>query len=176
MQFVCIFYLFNTFHDIYIIIPTYNILFPIYRDVSLAVRVASTYTHKEGQYFFIKDIINHPQFERSTFDYDYAIVKVYGEIIMGIASQIIPLAASTAADPEVGSWFTIAGWGGAASSENEISFPIEFREIDLPLMDRNTCKNIYSDLTDRQLCLGENSEEASSPCFVSTYSYNIFMI
>ncbi|XP_077299817.1 trypsin-7-like [Arctopsyche grandis] len=124
-------------------------------------RVGSTAFDNGGQLVKVASFSTHPNFVSLNLDYDFAIVTLRQEIILGPNVAIIPLA--TGSDPEDGSLVTISGWGVTTESMGEI--PTNLREVDLPVVNHSTCRRSYLFLTSRQICLGGTPQGCLSACF-----------
>lgn len=96
-------------------------------------------------------IIKHPNWNSSTMDYDYALVKLDKK------SSYTPIKLNTIAyaTEKEGVTYTVAGWG-TTSEGGSISNTL--MKVDVPFVNKETCKAAYTedkiDITDRMLCAG----------------------
>ncbi|XP_077299820.1 trypsin-2-like [Arctopsyche grandis] len=96
-----------------------------------------------------------------TLDYDFAVVTLNQDIILGANVAIIPL--TSGSNPADGSQVTVSGWG--VTSESASGLPINLREANLPVVNQDTCRRTYSFITARQICLGGTLQGGLSACF-----------
>ena len=99
----------------------------------------------------VSSITKHPSWNRNTFDYDVAVLR------LSTSATGIPLASLTTSDGSVGSSLLVTGWG--ALSEGG-SFPINLRKVSVPLADRTNCNdsNSYNgQISARMICAGRDS-------------------
>lgn len=98
--------------------------------------------------FSTKKIVAHPQFNRSTLDYDYALIQLNGDSKF----RTIDLNTIEANAPDM-VW--TAGWG--TTSEGSYTLPKILHKVEVPLVSQEDCNSstAYSgDITDRMICAG----------------------
>ncbi|XP_077299816.1 trypsin-3-like [Arctopsyche grandis] len=129
----------------------------------LHARVGSTSYKEGGQVLKVKTFETHPNYKVEILDYDIAIISFEeGEnIIFGANVRVIPLAYGD--DPEDGSLLTVSGWGVIADTSNVAS--LMMNEVQLPLVNGDRCRLLYTFLTSRQMCLGGTPQGGTSSCF-----------
>ncbi len=96
----------------------------------------------------VTQIFIHPQFNNVTFDFDVAVWK------LATNASGIPLATLTTTDAPTGTSVKTTGWG--ALNEGG-SFPINLRQVNVPIVSKANCNdaNSYSgDITTRMICAG----------------------
>ncbi len=94
----------------------------------------------------IRRIVVHPAYDYETDDADIALLEL--QYHAGI--RTIPVSAY---DALVGELATVVGWG--STDVDNIYFPEELYEVDLPIVNRSTCKNIYGEkFTQNMFCAG----------------------
>jgi trypsin len=99
----------------------------------------------------VRDIIVHPNWNPITFDNDVAVW------ILESSASGIPLARLATADPPVGARLLATGWGDTTDSESTVNFPINLKEVEVPLVSRANCNDANSydgDVTGRMICAG----------------------
>ncbi len=105
-----------------------------------------------GEGFTAAQIIPHPQYNSSTLDYDYALIKLNGNSTfrpVEINAEEISIPDFSSADQVMS---TTAGWG--ATKESSWSLPDQLMKVDVPLISASDCKKAYSETTDRMICAG----------------------
>lgn len=103
--------------------------------------------------FTAAKIVAHPDYNSSTTDFDYALIKLSGDstktpAIVNSDEIQIPLPSDSQRIN-----VTVAGWG--VTSEGSYSLPNILQKVNVPLVDQQTCNNAYSNkITNRMLCAG----------------------
>ena len=94
----------------------------------------------------IKSIVVYPSYNYITGDADIALLELQYD-------ASIPSIPVSAFDTPVGELATVVGWG--ATDTASTLFPEELYEVDLPIVNRSTCENIYgSEFTQNMFCAG----------------------
>ena len=103
-------------------------------------------------------IIQHPQFNSFTFDYDFALLEIAGDAIDFTKSlRIQKICLPTNCDDEgcaTNSMASIAGWGNLGEDLSGGSVVLQNAQVEI--QDQSTCRSQYgsSSITDRMLCAG----------------------
>lgn len=105
--------------------------------------------------FTASRVIAHPQFNRQTLDYDYALLQLSGDSKF----RTIDLNSTEIVIPEAGSQDVInvstSGWGTV--SEGSSSLPRILQKVEVPLVTTKACNaptSYNGDITDRMICAG----------------------
>lgn len=101
--------------------------------------------------FTAKRIIAHPQFNRSTLDYDYALIQLSGDSKFRTI-DLNRVEIDIAATP-MNVW--TSGWG--TTSEGSYALPNILNKVEIPLVTKEDCNasTAYGgDITDRMICAG----------------------
>ncbi|OFZ28644.1 MAG: trypsin [Bdellovibrionales bacterium RIFCSPHIGHO2_01_FULL_40_29] len=103
--------------------------------------------------FTTKRIIAHPQFNRSTLDYDYALIQLSGDSKF----RTIELNRVEIEVPKTDDQFMVwtSGWG--TTSEGSYALPNILQKVEVPLVSSEACNaaDVYGgDITDRMICAG----------------------
>lgn len=106
----------------------------------LSVRVGSQFLGSGGEVIPVVANINHPDFDRSLYEFDFALLKLATDITLdGVTKAIIPL--PPADDPiKDNTAVLVSGWGltrNAAESNNIL------RGVIVETMNQNTCNQRY---------------------------------
>ncbi|XP_072445241.1 transmembrane protease serine 11C-like isoform X2 [Chiloscyllium punctatum] len=117
---------------------------------SIWTALIGTIDVRSGTVQTIETIIIHPQYRQTSNDYDIAVLKLSSPLIFEANIQPICLPSSDHVF-NAGDSCTITGWG---TLEFEGSLPQILQKANVDIIDDNTCKNIYSQVTERMLCAG----------------------
>lgn len=101
--------------------------------------------------FTAKRIIAHPQFNRSTLDYDYALIQLSGDSTYRTIDLNRTEIDISAAPYNV----MTSGWG--TTSEGSYALPNILNKVEVPLVTTEACNasDVYGgDITDRMICAG----------------------
>ena len=99
----------------------------------------------------VAGIIVHPAWDPATSNNDVAVW------ILTTSASGIPLAKLATSDPATGTNLLATGWGDTTDSESTASFPIELKQVNVPLVSRANCNdaNSYNGaITTRMICAG----------------------
>lgn len=104
--------------------------------------------------FTAKKVIVHPQFNRSTLDYDYALIQLSGDSqFRPIDLNRIEIDVPADGQPSYNVW--TSGWG--TTSEGAYTLPNILNKVEIPLVSKDECnaEAAYSgDITDQMMCAG----------------------
>lgn len=134
---------------------------------NIYLRAGSTTRDKNGTLIKVAKIIRHPQFDITTFDYDFSLLQFDQKIIFDKSIQAISLSNQTDVlkdDTEC----QVCGWG--LTENNEV--PKELRCASVYAINRNVCQSNYNTsdvqfkITERMTCCGVTDPEkiASDSC------------
>ncbi|XP_046846326.1 transmembrane protease serine 9-like [Xenia sp. Carnegie-2017] len=105
--------------------------------------------HEHDMDIMTNGITIHPQYSKTTLDYDIAIIKLKKSV--SFTTKIKPVCLNTGID-FTGQRCYITGWGKLRSGG---STPKILQEAQVPIVTIEECKRIYkSKITDRMLCAG----------------------
>ncbi|MCS6838295.1 MAG: serine protease [Bdellovibrionaceae bacterium] len=99
----------------------------------------------------VEKIISHPKYDHSTYDFDFALIKLSRE------SRFAPVALAennmNEGSFEQAPMLTVAGWG--VLREGTFTLPNRLQKVDVPYVDRETCNTSYSGkISEQMLCAG----------------------
>lgn len=86
-------------------------------------------------------IIDHPNYNKNTFDYDFSLLKIYGRIIYNAKQRAIKLPEEND-QSKVGQSVRVLGWGNTMNSEESTDY---LREVKLIIVDDSECEKAYKD-------------------------------
>jgi trypsin len=102
----------------------------------------------------VQRIIVHPAWDPATSNNDVAVW------ILTTSASGIPLATLANTDPPTGTNLLATGWGDTTDAEATTDFPIELRQVNVPLVSRANCNdaNSYNGaITTKMICAGFNA-------------------
>jgi hypothetical protein len=111
-------------------------------------------------------IVDHPNYNGGTTDYDYSLLKISGSIDMNENTHIrpacLPAVQNTGSEPDhMWKFATVAGWGTQSSGGDLSDFA---QEVEVVIMSSRKCIESYgSSITDRMICAG-HSEDGKDSC------------
>ncbi|KAJ8976735.1 hypothetical protein NQ317_004286 [Molorchus minor] len=116
-----------------------------------SVRAGSSIRNSGGEVVSVAEIKHHPEYRKTTLDYDIATLRLSSAIDIA-TSQAIPLP-SPALKPPAGLNSVITGWG--ATSQGGSSADV-LQVVEVPIINQTDCRNAYSTppITDRMFCAG----------------------
>jgi trypsin len=105
--------------------------------------------------FTSKKVVSHPQYNRNTLDYDYAVIQLSGDsafrtIALNNVEVDVPVLGS---EDKIVVW--TAGWG--TLSQGSGALPNILQKVDVPLVNTADCNSAAAyggDITDRMICAG----------------------
>lgn len=117
----------------------------------IIVRVGTKYSRLGGELFRVKKLINHPNYNNDTNQFDAAILQLAKNIVMkpGV-KEIIKLAAPTEKIAD-GSLMMTSGWGDTKNVKESDEM---LRAVEIPIVNQEKCKSAYSYLTNEMMCAG----------------------
>lgn len=132
--------------------------------------------------FTAAKVVPHPQYNRQTLDYDYALIQLSGD------STYAPIALNNQeiAIPEDGTAVNVwtAGWG--ATREGSFGLPRILQKVEVPLVTTKVCNaptSYNGDITDRMICAGLQQGgkdscqgDSGGPLFVKETSGNYLLV
>lgn len=104
----------------------------------------------------VEQIINHPDYEASTFNNDLCLLRLSSGVSFTDFIQPVCLTAANTG-PSDGSGVWVTGWGTLSSGGAR---PDQLQEVMVPVVPQATCRNSYSSLTDNMLCAGEAGRDS----------------
>lgn len=126
-------------------------------DIELfSLRAGSSFLSKGGVEFRLSKIIEHPQFESGSFDFDFALLKFSVEVIFRLKTRPIKLPKENER-LKAGTRCVISGFG--FTEDFHVSEVLQSAEV--KIIDEKRCKLKYEKLgfliTDRMFCAGEDN-------------------
>eukprot|EP00062_Callorhinchus_milii_P025061 gi/632985639/ref/XP_007909795.1/ PREDICTED: mannan-binding lectin serine protease 1-like [Callorhinchus milii] len=107
------------------------------------------------QPFHAKTIALHPAYNRSTFQFDIALIKLSSKVTLN--NYVMPICLPDNTESEklhTGDMVFVSGWG----KQFQHRLPDSLMEIEVPIVDHNQCRSVYAALgrqvTDDMICAG----------------------
>ncbi|KAG5667919.1 hypothetical protein PVAND_015884 [Polypedilum vanderplanki] len=120
----------------------------------LTVRCGSSRFDSGGRVYRISTIINHPDYNSATIDYDFAVIETEEEIEFNEATQPIRLADQDEELPH-GHCMKTLGWGNTMDPSQTRDY---LRIVYVPKVFLEECRRLYSTInaavTERMICAG----------------------
>ncbi|CAA6823304.1 MAG: Unknown protein [uncultured Thiotrichaceae bacterium] len=121
-----------------------------------------------GSRITVKSIVVHHAYNSQTADSDIALLEL--ESSAGDSTTDV-----LGVDPAVDTIATAIGWGDTTADDATTSYPADLREVDLPVVSRADCTNVYgADFTNNMFCAGYDAGgkdscqgDSGGPLFVS---------
>ncbi|KAL9702285.1 hypothetical protein quinque_005803 [Culex quinquefasciatus] len=121
-------------------------------DVGLHVRVGSSLHGSGGQLVSVKRVIQHPQYNPNTIDYDFALLELEQPVQLSEEFFAVELPEQ---DQEVedGQLLQVSGWG---YTQNPSESNEALRATNVPAVSQEECRESYgtNQITDRMICAG----------------------
>lgn len=137
---------------------------------NIAARVGSASRTRGGDTRQIRRIINHPNFNATTFDNDIALLTLYRRISYSRRARSIALA-PLRLDLPTNETITVSGWGRQQTGNGPFSEVLQ--AVDLQIVDQRQCQNAYRTaprqpniISPNMLCAGA-VQGGRGPCEVS---------
>ncbi|KAL9692055.1 hypothetical protein quinque_015955 [Culex quinquefasciatus] len=127
-----------------------------------AVRVGSTDRNQGGLLAAVKTIIQHPDYDRDSWQYDFTLLELTEKLPLGKSVQPIEL---TQLEPEVGQLCLVSGWGATLTTEESDEL---LRAVTVPVINRDACAEAYEDfqrVTLSMICAGDLEHGGVDACF-----------
>ncbi|XP_065073552.1 trypsin 5G1-like [Ochlerotatus camptorhynchus] len=122
-------------------------------DPQLSVRVGSTLHAEGGQLVTVKRVIQHPEYNIGTIDYDFSLLELSEEL--QLSEQFFAVDLPEQDEPvEDGSCLQVSGWG---NTQNALESGKELRATNVPAVNQQKCVEAYAsfgEVTPRMLCAG----------------------
>lgn len=112
------------------------------------IRYGSSKHATGGHVIHVRTIMEHPNYNDESVNYDVAILELKKDIYFSHASRIIDMADE---EPLEGEDLLVTGWGD--TSENGFS-PSKLLGVKVPAVSRKHCRDIYGDITKQMICAG----------------------
>lgn len=93
----------------------------------------------EGETHYVSQIINHPQYDNSNFDYDFSLLKLYGKIFYNENQRAVKLPDEGDVAQE-GELARALGWGRTLNPNESSDF---LRQVDLMVINSKECEAAY---------------------------------
>jgi secreted trypsin-like serine protease len=106
------------------------------------------------QFIQVVEVTRHPDFNRETFDNDFAICKLSDHVAIGPYASPACIPNGITDFPVEGTMVTTTGWGTLANNETQ---PNILQELDLLITSENDCKEAYAgifQITSNMICAG----------------------
>ncbi|KFB42848.1 trypsin [Anopheles sinensis] len=117
---------------------------------ALAVRLGSSRHASGGTVVNVANVVQHPNYDSATTDFDFALLELEGEL--SFSEVVQPIALPEQDEPvEDGTLTTVSGWGNtqSVSESNEV-----LRAANVPTVNQQECDQAYGRITDSMLCAG----------------------
>uniref|UniRef100_A0A240PL37 trypsin n=1 Tax=Anopheles epiroticus TaxID=199890 RepID=A0A240PL37_9DIPT len=119
----------------------------------LSVRVGSSKHASGGIVVRVKRVIEHPEYDESTIDYDFSLMELESELTFNEVVQ--PIALPEQDEPvEDGTMTIISGWG---NTQSVVESNAVLRAANVPTVNQDECITAYTmspGITERMLCAG----------------------
>nr|P35037.5 RecName: Full=Trypsin-3; Flags: Precursor [Anopheles gambiae] len=120
---------------------------------SLAVRLGSSRHASGGTVVRVARVLEHPNYDDSTIDYDFSLMELESELTFSDVVQPVSLPDQDEA-VEDGTMTIVSGWGNTQSAAESNAI---LRAANVPTVNQKECTIAYSSsggITDRMLCAG----------------------
>ncbi|XP_050356174.1 venom serine protease-like [Nymphalis io] len=117
----------------------------------------STGSESMTQGFRVAQVIIHPQYTSSNYDFDVAILKINGQIKYNDYVAPVCLPFKYVNNDFTGSKVTLLGWGTLSPGGPTSNV---LMKVDLNVISQATCRQSYPDLTPRQMCTYKAGKDA----------------
>ncbi|XP_059622965.1 trypsin-1-like [Phlebotomus argentipes] len=117
------------------------------------LRVGSSYHAKGGKVVNVKRIVQHPQWNPQTIDYDFALLELAETLTFSEACQPVDLPEQDQ-DVEDGALLLVSGWGNTQNAEESRE---KLRAALVPKTNDEVCSEAYGGngmITPRMICAG----------------------
>ena len=119
--------------------------------------------HKDGTVLEVENIYEHPQYDSSTWVYDFVIIKLKEKVVLGDTAVHACLPTNEINDDDfVGEKLTVSGWG---KNESNGYLPRVLHSVDVPFVPNTVCHKKYGiDITDQMMCAGNIEDGGVDSC------------
>merc|ERR1719430_1756785 len=112
----------------------------------------------------ITEIINHPEYDSSTTDQDFALLRMADKINWAANPNIrpacLPEYTAGGTPPDYDQWMsTVTGWGTTSSGGSTSNVLLE---VDVQVISNSECNAAYGGITDNMLCAADASGNGGS--------------
>lgn len=125
---------------------------------------------KGGDVIFVAAIINHPNFDRFSLDYDFALLRLKSKIVLnGVTKAAIKLPSASDVIKD-GTNVLVSGWGltKKLSESNAV-----LRGVEVPTHNQEKCRNAYrydGEITQRMVCAGSFGKDSCNVSFTRWFA------
>ncbi|XP_040171370.1 trypsin-4 [Anopheles arabiensis] len=120
---------------------------------SLTVRLGSSRHASGGSVIHVARIVQHPDYDQETIDYDYSLLEL--ESVLTFSNKVQPIALPEQDEAvEDGIMTIVSGWG---STKSAIESNAILRAANVPTVSQDECNQAYhksEGITERMLCAG----------------------
>ncbi|XP_066592333.1 trypsin 5G1-like [Prorops nasuta] len=123
---------------------------------------AGSNSRNDGDFYRVKRIVRHPNYDYSTIDFDIALLQIEGEIILN-NSTVAPVKLAEKELPE-GAIVNVTGWG---ATQQGGPTSLKLMQVSVPIVHRDVCQSAYeglNEITPRMICAGDLSEGGKDSC------------
>lgn len=117
----------------------------------LKVRVGSSFK-TGGELVSVEEVISHPDYDRRTIDYDFALLKLQDPLTFNANISSVKLPKQDAKVAE-GTIVSVSGWGNTRNSSQSTA---QLRVVEVPVVALTRCQELYKGytVTERMICAG----------------------
>lgn len=118
----------------------------------LSIRAGSSTSQSGGQLISVSRLVNHPQYNANTVDFDVAVLWLSSPLNLGTHPiSVVPLPSQNEG-VGIGQLAQVSGWGTVC--ENCATSP-RLRYVSVPIVSNADCNQAYrGGITDRMICAG----------------------
>nr|ATL73451.1 lens protein 7 [Thermonectus marmoratus] len=122
----------------------------------MSFRAGSSFHAGGGTVHQAKTIIMHPNYNKNTYDYDYALVQVINPFEYETKVKPVELATE---NPRPGSRSTVTGWGTLTSGG---SIPNQLQSVDVNIISHQNCESNYgpNKISERMICAANPGKDS----------------
>lgn len=108
----------------------------------------------------ISEIVNHPDYDSSNVDNDFALLRMADKINWAATPNIRPACLPEYTAGDYDQWMsTVTGWGTTSSGGSTSNF---LQEVDVQVISNDVCNNAYGGITENMLCAQDASGNGGS--------------
>lgn len=117
----------------------------------LTIRAGTSIRNYGGQILQVKRVIDHPQYDVNTIDYDISILELENPVEYTQNIQPIDLIEENV-PIKPGTMMTVTGWGLIGEDSEPAS---NLQKVEVPMLSFQDCLTFYGDgFTERMMCAG----------------------